>query len=68
MPLFRQKALIELDDPNEKDPLELQAEKYNLNYIRLDGNVGAMVNGAGLQWRQWMSSRRQVQSRPIFWM
>ena len=46
--LFRQKALIELDDPNEKDPLELQAEKYNLNYIRLDGNVGAMVNGAGL--------------------
>ncbi|SPD74757.1 succinyl-CoA synthetase, beta subunit [uncultured Desulfobacterium sp.] len=46
--LFRQKDLIELDDPNEKDPLELKAEKYNLNYIRLDGNVGAMVNGAGL--------------------
>ncbi len=46
--IFRQKALAELDDPREKDPLELQAEKYNLNYIRLDGNVGAMVNGAGL--------------------
>ncbi len=46
--LFRQKALAELDDPREKDPLELQAEKYDLNYIRLDGNVGAMVNGAGL--------------------
>jgi succinyl-CoA synthetase beta subunit len=33
---------------SEKDPLELEAEKYNLNYIRLDGNIGAMVNGAGL--------------------
>ena len=32
----------------EKDPLELEAEKYHINYIRLDGNIGAMVNGAGL--------------------
>ncbi len=46
--LFRQKELLKLDDPREKDPLELMAEKYHLNYIRLDGNVGAMVNGAGL--------------------
>jgi succinyl-CoA synthetase beta subunit len=46
--LFRQKALSELDDPREKDPLELMAENYGLNYIRLDGNIGAMVNGAGL--------------------
>ncbi len=46
--LFRQKELLELDDPREKDPLELMAENYNLNYIRLDGNIGAMVNGAGL--------------------
>ena len=46
--MFRQKALAELDDPREKDPLELKAEKYDLNYIRLDGNIGAMVNGAGL--------------------
>jgi succinyl-CoA synthetase beta subunit len=46
--LFRQKDLMALDDPKEKDPLELEAEKYHLNYIRLDGNVGAMVNGAGL--------------------
>jgi succinyl-CoA synthetase beta subunit len=46
--LFRQKEFLELDDPREKDPLELTAEKYHLNYIRLDGNVGAMVNGAGL--------------------
>jgi succinyl-CoA synthetase beta subunit len=46
--LFRQKELLELDDPREKDPLELMAGNYNLNYIRLDGNIGAMVNGAGL--------------------
>jgi len=46
--LFRQKALLALDDPREKDPLELKAGQYNLNYIRLDGNIGAMVNGAGL--------------------
>lgn len=46
--LFRQKDLLEFDDPMEKDPLELMAEKYGLNYIRLDGNIGAMVNGAGL--------------------
>ena len=46
--LFRQKEILELDDPREKDPLELMAENYNLNYIRLDGNIGAMVNGAGL--------------------
>lgn len=46
--LFRQKVLLALDDPKEKDPLELKAGQYNLNYIRLDGNIGAMVNGAGL--------------------
>jgi succinyl-CoA synthetase beta subunit len=46
--LFRHKELMSLDDPMEKDPLEFEAEKYRLNYIRLDGNVGAMVNGAGL--------------------
>ncbi|MBW1681784.1 MAG: ADP-forming succinate--CoA ligase subunit beta [Deltaproteobacteria bacterium] len=46
--LFRHRDLVELDDPREKDPLEREAEEYHLNYIRLDGNVGAMVNGAGL--------------------
>jgi succinyl-CoA synthetase beta subunit len=46
--LFRQKSLLELDDPRERDRLELMAEEHNLNYIRLDGNIGAMVNGAGL--------------------
>jgi len=46
--LFRQKEILRLDDSSERDPLELMAEKYSLNYIRLDGNIGAMVNGAGL--------------------
>jgi succinyl-CoA synthetase beta subunit len=46
--LYRQMDLRKLEDPKEKDPLELMANKYNLNYIRLDGNIGAMVNGAGL--------------------
>ncbi len=46
--LFRQKDLHTLDDPEEKDPLELMAERYQLSYIRLNGNIGAMVNGAGL--------------------
>ncbi len=46
--LFRQKDLASLDDPKEKDPLERMAGEYKLNYIRLDGNIGAMVNGAGL--------------------
>lgn len=46
--LFRHPELKELDDPFEKDPAELEAGKYNLNYIKLDGNIGAMVNGAGL--------------------
>ena len=46
--LFRQKEMLELDDQREKDRLEMKAGKYNLNYIRLDGNIGVMVNGAGL--------------------
>jgi succinyl-CoA synthetase beta subunit len=46
--LVRQKELKALDDPREKDPLDAKAAEYNLNYIRLDGNIGAMVNGAGL--------------------
>jgi succinyl-CoA synthetase beta subunit len=46
--LFRHKELLELLDPDEQDPLELEAHRYNLNYIRLNGNIGVMVNGAGL--------------------
>lgn len=46
--LFRHKELLDLVDPEEQDPLELEAGRYNLNYIRLNGNIGVMVNGAGL--------------------
>ncbi len=46
--LFRHKDIVELRDLDEEDPLEVEASKYNLNYINLDGNVGNMVNGAGL--------------------
>ncbi|MBW2108144.1 MAG: ADP-forming succinate--CoA ligase subunit beta [Deltaproteobacteria bacterium] len=46
--LYRHKDLVALDDPDEKDALERRAGKYRLNYIRLDGDVGIMVNGAGL--------------------
>ena len=46
--LFRHKEIGELRDVNEEDPLDVEAAKYSLNYIKLDGNVGCMVNGAGL--------------------
>jgi len=46
--LFRHPDIGEMHDPDEEDPAELEAAKYNLNYINLDGNVGNMVNGAGL--------------------
>jgi succinyl-CoA synthetase beta subunit len=46
--LFRHKDLRELRDVNEEDPLEVEASKYSLNYIKLDGNIACMVNGAGL--------------------
>ena len=46
--LFRHPELRELRDVTEEDPLEVEASKYNLNYIKLDGSVGCMVNGAGL--------------------
>ncbi len=46
--LFRHADLRELRDITEEDPLEVEASKYNLNYIKLDGSVGCMVNGAGL--------------------
>ena len=45
---YRQKELFALQDESQMDPNELQAAKFNLNYISLDGNIGCMVNGAGL--------------------
>ncbi len=46
--LFRHPDFLKLRDKSEEDPLEVEASKFNLNYIKLDGNVGCMVNGAGL--------------------
>ena len=46
--LFRHKELLDYKDESEEDAAELEASKYQLNYIKLDGNVGCMVNGAGL--------------------
>jgi succinyl-CoA synthetase beta subunit len=46
--LYRHKDILELRDFDEEEPLEVEASKYDLNYIKLDGNVGCMVNGAGL--------------------
>jgi succinyl-CoA synthetase beta subunit len=46
--MFRHKDLMELRDESEEDPMELEASKYDLAYIKLDGNIGCMVNGAGL--------------------
>jgi succinyl-CoA synthetase beta subunit len=46
--LYRHKEFLELRDLNEEAPLEIEASKYDLNYIKLDGNIACMVNGAGL--------------------
>ena len=46
--MYRHTDLTEMRDEHEEDPLEVEAGKHNLNYIKLDGNVGCMVNGAGL--------------------
>jgi len=46
--LFRHKDYAEMRDTSEEDPTEVEADKFHLNYVKLDGNVGCMVNGAGL--------------------
>jgi len=46
--LFRHENIVEMRDVHEEDPLEVEASKHHLNYIKLDGNIGCMVNGAGL--------------------
>ncbi|HKX11204.1 MAG TPA: ADP-forming succinate--CoA ligase subunit beta [Stellaceae bacterium] len=46
--LFRHKDVAEMRDESEEDPIEVEAQKHELNYVKLDGNIGCMVNGAGL--------------------
>jgi len=45
---FRQKAIFDMEDTTESEPREVEAAKHNLNYVQLDGNIGCLVNGAGL--------------------
>merc|ERR1711874_460022 len=45
---FRQRAIFEMEDTTESDPREVEAAKHSLNYVQLDGNIGCLVNGAGL--------------------
>jgi succinyl-CoA synthetase beta subunit len=61
--LYRHKDRLDLDDPNEQDPLELEASQHRLNYIRLEGDVGIMVNGAGLAMAT-MDLIKQAGARP----
>ena len=46
--LFKHPEIVALRDLSEEDPIEIEASKYNLSYIKLDGSIGCMVNGAGL--------------------
>jgi succinyl-CoA synthetase beta subunit len=46
--LYRQKEVLALRDLSEEDPMEVEASKFDLSYVKLDGNIGCMVNGAGL--------------------
>ncbi|WP_322497253.1 ADP-forming succinate--CoA ligase subunit beta [Candidatus Cyrtobacter comes] len=46
--LYRNKQIVELEDKDESDPLEVRASEFDLNYIKMDGSIGCMVNGAGL--------------------
>ena len=45
---FRQNAIFDMEDTTESEPREVDAAQHNLNYVRLDGNIGCLVNGAGL--------------------
>ena len=52
--LFRHPEIVELRDLNEEDPTEIEASKHDLAYIKLDGSIGCMVNGAGWPWQLWI--------------
>ena len=66
--LYRHKDLLELRDLNEEDPLEVEASRFGLNYIKLDGNIACMVNGAGLAMATMDIIKYAGGSRPISWM
>src|SRR5687767_8137407 len=66
--LGRHPELKELRDLEEEDPLEVEASKFSLNYIRLDGTIGCMVNGAGLAMATMDIIKLAGGSRRTFWM
>jgi len=61
--LFRHADIKALRDIAEEDPLEVEASKYALNYIKLDGAIACMVNGAGLAMRRWTLFNTQAAAR-----
>ena len=52
--IFRRPEILKLRDLNEEEPAEIEASKYELAYIKLNGSIGCMVNGAGLAWQPWI--------------
>jgi hypothetical protein len=64
--LYRHPDIVALRDLSEEDEKEIEASKYDLNYVALDGAIGCMVNGAGLAWRRWISSGSTARRRPTF--
>ena len=66
--LYRHPEIMEMRDETEEDPREVEAGKYDLNYIGLDGNIGCMVNGAGLcAWLRWTSSNTTAANPQTSW-
>jgi succinyl-CoA synthetase beta subunit len=61
--LFRRRNIVELNDPSQSDPREAQAAEHALNYIGLDGEIGCIVNGAGLAMATMDMIKRGRQSR-----
>ena len=64
--LYRHKDLLELRDLDEEEPLELEASKYDLNYIKLDGNVGLWLMAPDWLWPRWILLNSRVASRLTF--
>ena len=66
--LYRHPEIAEMRDLSEEDPAEIEASKHNLNFVKLDGNVGCMVNGAGLAMATMDIIKLSGGDRLTFWM
>ena len=66
--VYRQPILAEMRDESQEDPREAHAASWDLNYVALDGNIGCMVNGAGLRWAPWILLIYMVVHQLIFLM